>query len=104
MMLEKALDKAGLSLEGDKLPKGSRTQKDFQRLIAAVRAAESGVLDRLSESERELNEQLRANLELQERNHKLETELKKYKVNERLQAIESLTTSDRTKLLELAAA
>jgi hypothetical protein len=102
MIVEKSLTKAGLTMEGDKLPQKDRTVKTFQRLIAAVRATEGEVMERLSNAERELNDSLRANLTLQERCHKLEAELRHYKVAEVTGTMEALTTADRTKLLEVA--
>lgn len=104
MIIEKALKNAGLTMEGDTLPKKDRKVKTFQRLIAAVRAAEAAVLDDDSASKRALNESLQQTLLLQERVHTLESELRKYKFSERLQEIGSLTTADRTKLLDVAAA
>ncbi len=101
-LIEKSLEKAGLTMEADRLPKKDRTVKVFQRLIAAMRATEAGVMDRLSSSEKELNDSLRANLEIQERCHQLDSELKRYKIDERLGEIESLTSADKTKLLEVA--
>jgi len=103
-VLSKALKTAGLTLEADTLPKKQRTVKTFQRLIAAVRAAEAEALDALSASERQLNECLREKQDLQDENHALKTELMKLKLAERLESIQALTTADKTKLLEVAAA
>ena len=102
MIVEKSLQMAGLSMQADALPKKDRTVRTFQRLIAAIRATEAEVQDRLSGAERELNDSLKANLELQERCHKLDAELRRYKVQERLGEVANLTTADRTKLLEVA--
>ena len=49
-VIEKSLKKAGLKMVADTLPKEQRTVKVFQRLIAAMRAAEAEVQDRLSDS------------------------------------------------------
>lgn len=102
MMIEKAVAKAGLEMTADTLPKGSRSVKSFQRLIAAMRACEAEVLDRLSASERELNESLQANLQLQERVRILEGENLKHRFKNELDTIE-LTSGSKTKLLELVA-
>jgi arginine utilization protein RocB len=102
-VLQKALTEVGMSLEGDKLPKDQRTQKCFQRVIAAIRAAEAEVMDRLSQAERELNEALRVDMQLQERVRVLEAENLQHRLKARLGEIESLTTADRTQLLALSA-
>lgn len=103
-VLSKALKTANLTLEADTLPKKQRTVKTFQRLIAAVRAAEGDFLDALSLSERQLNECLQEKQVLQDENHELRTELMRLKLAERLENIQTLTTADRTKLLEVASA
>jgi hypothetical protein len=103
-VIEKSLAKVGLSMEADKLPKGSRTVKVFQRLIAAMRAAEAEVQEALSSAHHQLNEALRKILDLQAENHKLRAELQRLKVKEQLDAMEALTTADRTLLLECAQA
>jgi chromosome segregation ATPase len=102
MIVEKSLRRAGLTLEADSLPKKDRKVKSFQRLIAAMRATEAEVLDRLGESEQALNKALRENLELQDRLHILERELQKVRLKEHLDSIEALTVADRTKLLGVA--
>lgn len=102
-IIEKGLKKAGLRLEADALPKNQRTVKSFQRLIAAMRAAEAEVQDRLSDSERQLNEALQKNIELQERVHILESEVLKHRLKEGLEQIPALTVADRTRLLGYSA-
>jgi hypothetical protein len=99
-VIQTALEKSGLTMEGDRLPKNERTVKTFQRLIAAMRAAEAEVIQSLSQSERQLIESLRINQELQERCHRLENETKTMRLKEKLERIESLSIEDRAKLLE----
>jgi|GEM_PF-3806685 len=101
MIVEKSLEKAGLHIQADALPKKDRTVKTFQRLIAAIRATEAEVQDRVSKAEADLNESLKANLELQERCHKLENELRAVKLQEKLSTVEALTMADRQELLEV---
>lgn len=101
-VIEKALERAELTMEADRLPKKDRTVKTFQRLIAAIRATEAEVQDRLGNAESQLNDSLRVNLELQERCHRLEDMVRRYKVADSLNAIESLTSSDRQLLLDVS--
>lgn len=101
-IITQAAKEVGLKIEGDALPKGSRTVKCFQRLIGAMRAAEAEVQDRMGEAERELNHALQRNLELQERNRVLENKLREQMIRERLGEIESLSVADKTKLIECA--
>lgn len=101
-ILEAALKKEKLKLQADTLPKEQRTVKTFQRLIAAMRACEAEVQERLSASERALNESLQNNIELQGRVHHLEGELMKCRLKEQLDGISELSVSDRTKLLSVS--
>ncbi len=101
-VIEKALEKSGLTMEADRLPPKQRTVKAFQRLIAAMRAAESEVYDRLSDSERQLNESLRQNLALQQHVRELEGKLLRHELADRFDQIGSLTVADKTRLLECA--
>jgi hypothetical protein len=101
-IVEKAATKAGVELQADALPPKQRQVKTFQRLIAAMRACEAEVQDRLGDAERQLNEALLKNLELQERVHKLEGELLKVRMKTRLDCIESLSIADKAKLLEFS--
>jgi hypothetical protein len=98
-VIEKGLKKAGLKLQADALPKEQRTVKVFQRLIAAMRAAEAEVLDQLSASQRQHNETLQQNLDLHARVRVLEAEILRHRLKDGLGEIEALTTNDRTKLL-----
>ncbi|MHC4406337.1 MAG: hypothetical protein ACYTG0_42440 [Planctomycetota bacterium] len=101
-VLQKSLEKAQLELVADALPKKDRTVKTFQRLIAAIRATEAEVVDRIHNSETEKNECLRKLLQLQERNHRLESALKLSRVRERLNSMERLTSADKQQLLEVS--
>ena len=100
MIIEKSLKKCGLQLEADSLPKKDRKVKTFQRLIAAMRATEAEVIDKLSEAEHDLNAALRDNGVLREEVFALKTELRKFRVQEHLSQIESLSSTDRQRLLE----
>lgn len=100
-VIEKSLVREGLTLVADALPRKDRTVKTFQRLIAAIRATEAEVQDRLSDTELRLNESLQKTLELQDRCHKLEDLVRQYRIVEKLNSIESLTTADRRLLLEV---
>jgi len=104
MSIDKALAKEGLTMVADKLPKEDRTVRTFQRLIAAVRAAEAVSQDEKSEADRQLNASLMGNLELQERCHKLESELQRFRVKETLDSMETISVVDKQKLLEASAA
>lgn len=103
-VIEKALKKAGLKVQADTLPKEQRGVKPFQRFMAALRVVEAEAQDLLTEAQNQLNEQLRVNLQQQQRIHSLEAELLRYRLKEGLGEIEALTTHDRTKLLELSRA
>src|SRR5215831_13575569 len=94
-LIEKAAVKAGVEIVHDTLPQKQRTVRCFQRLIAAMRATEAEVQDRLSQSERELNEALKLNLGLQEENQRLKAKILQHEIG----SIEALTTGDRNKLL-----
>ena len=100
-IIEKSLARAGLTLQADTLPKADRTVKTFQRLIAAIRATEAEVQDRLSTGALRLNESLQINLQLQERCHKLEDIVRRQRIAEKLSGMESLTTANRKLLLEV---
>lgn len=103
-VIAKGLKKAGMKMEGDVLPPEQRTVKAFKRLISAMRAVESEVLDEKSQAERQLNESLQKNLDLREENEQLRVQLLQYRLKDGLSQIEALTTSDKTKLLELSKA
>ena len=104
MSIDKALEKTGLNLQADALPKEHRNVKTFQRLIAAIRAAEAAVQDDLGRSQAELNLALKENLDLQERCHVLEARVLREKIKETLEGIETVSTADKQKLLEVSAA
>jgi|SRR5215469_13858263 len=99
-IVENALKREKLKLHADALPKEQRTVKCFQRLIAAMRAAEAEVQDRLGDSERQLNEALRENLTLHERIRVQDAELLRLRLKDHMEQIPALTVSDKTKLLE----
>ncbi len=101
-ILERSLKKTGLKLEADTLPKEQRKVKVFQRLIAAVRAAEAEMIDRHLELEHQLNEAFRANAELREETTKIKFELMQFKLKDRMSDIGSLTVADKARMLECA--
>ncbi len=74
-VLEKGLKKAGLKLEAE-------------------------LNDRLSESEHQLNDSLRASLDLQEENTKIKVELMQLKLKDRMTGMDTLTVADRARMLE----
>lgn len=100
MIIEKALKKAGMKLEGDVFPKDQRTQKHFKRAIAALRACEAEELAEHMKADRELNEAQKENLRLHERLRVIEAELLQLRLKDRLEQIPALTVNDRTRLLE----
>lgn len=105
MSVMKHFVEKGIELsEDNSLPAGQRSQKNFKRVIAAVRAAESEMNDELRQANDRCRKAQENVIELQQRCHQLEAELKRFRVNESLQALEVLTVKDRTKLLELASA
>ena len=102
-LVEKSVARAGMGpLVADTLPAKPRGVKSLQRLIAALRATEAEVQDRLSASERDLNNALRQNLALAERVRLLEAENLQHRLKSRLGEIEALSSSDRTRLLEVS--
>lgn len=101
MSIEKEFEKRGIELTEDStLPVGKRTQKMFKRCMAAMRAAEAGANDEIQAA----NERCRSSqdkvIALQSHIRKLEQELLKFKLEERLTGIEALGTHDKTQLLE----
>ncbi len=103
MSIDKALEKEGLRLRADALPKEHRNVKTFQRLIAAIRAAEAAVQDDLSRAQVELNVVLRENLELQEELHAMKGKMAMHRIKDTLETLESVTTTDKQRLLEVSA-
>lgn len=101
-VVEKGARRAGIELDHDTLPRGQRTVKAFQRLIAAMRSAESEVQDQLAASERQANEALQKCLAQQEHIRRLEGELLQLRLKHHVEGLEALTVHDRTKLLELS--
>src|SRR5262245_34986591 len=101
-IIENALKREKFKLHADALHKEQRTVKCFQRLIAAMRAAEAEVQDRLGESERQLNEALHENLILHERIRQQDAELLRLRLKDKMEEIPALTVADKTKLLEVS--
>lgn len=101
-IIDAALKKEKLKLQADTLPKEQRTVKVFQRLIAAMRATEAEVEERLSNAQRDLNVALQGNLELHERVRQLENQLLHQRLKERVTGIDAITAKDRLDLLECA--
>jgi uncharacterized protein with PIN domain len=101
-IIQEGLARAGMELHGDALPVKERTVKAFQRLIAAMRAAEAEVEKEMRVQGIELHTALRDNLKLQERCHHLEGELRRLRVGEVLAGVEAMTTIERAKVLECA--
>src|SRR5262245_19893964 len=100
-VIQKALKTAGMEMGADTLPKKQRGVRAFQRLIAAVRAAEGEMQDQLSQAEVDLNKALHENLVLHERLRVLEAENLQHRLRSRLGEIDSLTSADRNRLLEV---
>ena len=103
MSLEKALAKEGLQLEGDSLSKEHRNVKTFKRLIAAIRACEAQVQDDLQRAQVKLTDALEENARLRERLFELENIVRHQKVREVLEEIGTVSTAERTRLLEVVA-
>lgn len=104
MLIEKALERAELTIEGDVLPKSKRTVKAFKKLISTMRSVEAEML-RLHDADRiALNEQLKLNLELQAECHELRARLAKLELKAKLETLSSLTEADRDNLLSHNAA
>lgn len=100
MSIDKHLEKVGVTLEPDNtLPQGQRTKKHVSRLIQAVRAAESSFRDEIEDCNHQCREaESRCNKLLAE-NADLRTQLQKYKLKERMEAIDALSVADRQMLL-----
>jgi multidrug resistance efflux pump len=98
--IDKHLEKAGVVIDpNNTLPAGSRTQKDVSRLIHAVRAAEASFNEAIhaaNEAARIAQGQV---IEYQARVANLEMELRKYKLKERMEAMDNLSVADRQLLL-----
>jgi len=103
MSIDKHFEKRGVELSDDNsLPPGQRSQRNVKRVIAAVRAAEAEFNDELRDANERCRTAQQQVIELQDHVRTLESELKRYKVSERLQTIDTLTTADKTKLLDVA--
>ena len=103
MSVEKELEKRGVQLTEDStLPKGQRNLKNFKRVIAAIRAAEAESYDQIQDANERCRQAQDKVIFLQERIRLLENDLKRYRIKERLNEVESLSMVDRTRLLEAA--
>lgn len=103
MSIDKHFEKRGVELsEDNSLPLGQRTQRNVKRIIAAVRAAESEFNDELRASNEQCREAQEQVIRLQDQCHALEMEVRKSRLGERLEQIESLTVVDKQKLIEAA--
>jgi capsule polysaccharide export protein KpsE/RkpR len=103
MSIDKHLEARGVHLGDDNtLPLGFRTQKTVRRVSAAIRAAEGEFNDELKDA----NDRCRAAqakvIELQEVLRQANEELRKYRVKDTMESIDSLTNADRRKLLEVS--
>jgi hypothetical protein len=98
MIIERAIESAGLTLEADRLPAGQRTVKVFQRFISEMRKGEAQLLA----DERELTRQFVAQgeklLAKEEENHQLRERLRFYELRERVESLE-LPTATKALLL-----
>lgn len=105
MSFDKYLEKKGLTLGDDNsLPKDQRQVRNFKRVIAAVRAAESEANDEIREARSGEAHALRQVAELQARVRLLEAENLSYRMREELSSdkYNSLTVADK-RLLEKVA-
>ena len=107
MSVDKHFEKRGVQLTDDNsLPSGQRTQKNVKRLIAAVRAAEAQFNDELHDANERCRRSQERVVELMAKLQKAEAENMRLKLAKTLEEdeFEKLTTSGRTRLLELASA
>jgi hypothetical protein len=101
-IVETACKREKMKITADTLPREHRGVRAFQRLIAAVRAAEAEMQEHLSKSERSLNEALQKTLEMAERIQELEGQLLQYRLRDKLDQVPSLTVADKQRLLEMS--
>ena len=103
MSIDKHFEKRGVQLQEDNsLPPGQRTQRNVKRVIAAVRAAESEFNDELRVANEQCREAQEQVIRLQDRCYALEAQVRKSRVDQQLQQIDSITVVDKQKLLEVA--
>lgn len=103
MSIDKHLEARGIELADDNsLPPGQRTQKVVKRVIAAVRAAESEFNDELRDANERCRKAQEQVIQLQDHLRACNEELRKYRVKETMQTIESLTVTDQRKLLAVS--
>jgi len=101
MSIDKQFEKRGIELtESNALPLGQRTQKNVKRVIAAVRAAEAEFNDELRDANERCRRAQEEVIRLTQRAHSLEEAVRRHRIAEQLGEIESLTTTDRQRLLE----
>ena len=100
MSIDKHLEKAGVRIDSNNtLPPGNRTQKDVSRLIHAVRAAEASFQDAINEANHKALVAQEKCIEYVARIANLELELRKYKLKEKMEAMDTLSVADRQLLL-----
>jgi hypothetical protein len=99
-VIEGALDDAKLEMIGDSFLKGQRSQRDLKKFMRALRKRTDGLIGRVLEVEREINEQHKLNQALANRVKILESEVLVHRIKE----LDVLTVESRQKLLEVTAA
>jgi len=100
MSIDKHFEKRGVEVsEDNSLPPGQRTQRNVKRLIAAVRAAEAEFNDELRDANDRCREAQDKVIALQEYVSTIEAELKRCKMAAQLEALDTISVADRTKLL-----
>jgi hypothetical protein len=102
-IIQKALDRAGLTLIGDVFPKGMRTQKHQKLFMSCLRASEAELIDMAMTARREGNEALKLAFEKNEEAEIYRAARAYDRLRRGLEAIDALTVGDRNKLLELVA-
>jgi len=109
-IVQKIFSKADVELgDTNHLPPGQRTQKIFRKIIKAAREVESETVDHelelleaKGEAEKQRNEALKENGDLRDEIRRLEGELLKHRLSNRMDEIAALKPADKAKLLELA--
>jgi hypothetical protein len=103
-VIQEAMKREGLKLVGDALPKKDRKVKVFQRVIAAIRAAEHEMQQELNRAQERLNSVLLESQAKDQKISRLEKEVLRHRVAEWTESVPAITTQDKTKLLELSQA
>ena len=97
------LEAAGVELsDNNTLPKNKRTQAEVRKVINAMRSCEGAFNAALHAADEKCREAQSKVIELQGKNQRLLVELQKYRLKTELEKTESLTTTDRQRLLESA--